>query len=260
MRIAALYDIHGNLPALDAVLDDARRAGVDRIVVGGDVIPGPMPAETLDRLLALDIPVDFIHGNGELAVVAQIDARQNAMPVTYWGTTSGDPLPEPLRAIPEWTSLQLRSDHVRAIRSWPRTVVLDIPPLGPVLFCHATPRSETEAFTRLTAEDLLVPLFAAAGAGAVVCGHTHMQFDRRIGATRVINAGSVGMPFGSPGADWLLIAGEVKLQRTEYDRQRAAALVRTTGYPQAQEFAERNILDAPSEAEVLVLFTNASFR
>lgn len=71
-RVAALYDIHGNLPALDAVLDDVRRAGVDCIVIGGDVLPGPMPRETLGVLRGLDVPADFIHGNGDLAVLAQV--------------------------------------------------------------------------------------------------------------------------------------------------------------------------------------------
>jgi len=92
MKVAALYDIHGNLPALEAVLYDVRQAEVDQIVVGGDVVPGPMPGETLRRLLELDIPVQFIHGNGELAALAQMAARDGG-PVTYWGTASGAPPP-----------------------------------------------------------------------------------------------------------------------------------------------------------------------
>ena len=97
-RVAALYDIHGNLPALEAVLDDVRNVGVDHIVVGGDVLPGPMPQEALTLLFALDIPVQFIYGNGELAVLAQIDARDSGV-VKYWGTVSGNPLPEPLQEV-----------------------------------------------------------------------------------------------------------------------------------------------------------------
>jgi predicted phosphodiesterase len=106
MRVAALYDIHGNLPALEAVLEDVRRAGVDRIVVGGDVVPGPMPRETLGRLLDLEVPVEFIHGNCELAVLAQM-AAPDAGSATYWGTASGRPLPEPYRARMRWTAEQL---------------------------------------------------------------------------------------------------------------------------------------------------------
>ena len=110
MRVAALYDIHGNLPALEAVLEDVRNTGVDRIVVGGDVIPGPMPRETLTLLLGLEVPVQFIYGNGELAVLAQIAAKDSKA-VTYWGTVSGEPLPETLQEVLRWTGLQLRSDH-----------------------------------------------------------------------------------------------------------------------------------------------------
>lgn len=85
MRVATLYDIHGNLPALEAVLQDIQQANVDQIVVGGDVVPGPMPRETLQMLLDLDRPVHFIQGNGELAILAQM-ATPDAESVTYWGT------------------------------------------------------------------------------------------------------------------------------------------------------------------------------
>src|SRR5438309_996416 len=110
MRVAALCDIHGNLPALEAVLQEVRRAGVDLIVVGGDVLPGPMPRETLSRLLNLDVPAQFIHGNGELGVLAQIGVSDPSA-VTYWGTTSGKPLPEPLRPIVRWTAEQIHPDY-----------------------------------------------------------------------------------------------------------------------------------------------------
>src|SRR5438445_181175 len=83
MRVAALYDIHGNLPALEAALQGIRQADVDRIVVGGDVVPGPMPRETLSRLLDLDVPTHFIYGNGELAILAQIAGARTGS-VSYW--------------------------------------------------------------------------------------------------------------------------------------------------------------------------------
>ena len=121
MRVAALYDIHGNLPALEAVLNDVRSAGVDRIVVGGDVVPGPMPRETLDVLLDLGIPTEFIYGNGELAVLAQM-AAPDPSAVTYWGTTSGEPLPEPLQGILRWTGRELDAQREMVLRSWPGTL------------------------------------------------------------------------------------------------------------------------------------------
>lgn len=258
MRIAALYDIHGNLPALEAVLDDVRRAGVDRVVVGGDVLPGPMPCEALALLLALDIPVEFIHGNGELAVLAQIGVS-NPDAVTYWGTTSGEPLPEPFRPILRWTADQIHPRFDNEVRSWGKTRSLMAEAIGDVLFCHGTPRSETECFTRLTPESLLVPVFEDVGVALVVCGHTHMQFDRTIGEVRVVNAGSVGMPFGVPGADWAVIGPDVQLRHTAYDLQDAAARIRATQYPQADEFASQYVLQTPSEADMLAAFTAASF-
>lgn len=248
MRVAALYDIHGNLPALEAVLEDVRAAAVSQVVIGGDVVPGPMPREALDRLLALELPVRFIHGNGEVAVLGQ---RAGADPAT---------LPEAAREAVGWSARQLDSEHERLMAGWPKTLRVEIPGLGAVLFCHATPRDESEVFTRLTPEPLLLPVFAGLDVALVVCGHTHMQFDRMIGATRVVNAGSVGMPFGSPGADWLLLGPGVEQRRTDYDIARAAEGIGATGYPNVRDFVGRFVIERPSEAEMLERFTHATFR
>jgi predicted phosphodiesterase len=258
MRVAVFCDLHGNLPALEAVLADVRRAGVDRIVVGGDVLPGPMPSESLALLFGLEIPVQFIQGNGDLAALEQIGAP-DPDEVRYWGTTSGEPLPDPLRQVLIWTAEQIHPRYSDVIRSWPKTLRLRIPGLGEVLFCHGTPRSETECFTRLTPEDRLVHVFEDAGVPLVVCGHTHMQFDRMIGGVRVVNAGSLGMPFGEPGADWLLLGPDVELRHTLFDLHRAAERIRETAYPQASVFAEQFVLEPPSEDSMLGAFTDASF-
>jgi hypothetical protein len=172
---------------------------------------------------------------------------------------SGQPLPEPLQEIIRWSGSQLSTEYQDALRRWPGTLELDLS-VGKVLFCHGTPRSETESFTRLTAADSLLPVFQGSAASLVVCGHTHMQFDRMIGTTRVVNAGSVGMPFGQPGADWLLLADEVHLQHTAYDLASAAERVRATGYPQAEEFATRSILEPPAEDEMSRALANVSFQ
>lgn len=131
---------------------------------------------------------------------------------------------------------------------------------GRVLFCHSTPRSETDVFTRLTPEDQLTSIFESAGAAVVVCGHTHMQFDRTIGSTRVVNAGSVGMPFGEPGAYWLLLGREVQLRRTAYDLERAAERIQSTSYPGAAEFAANNVLRPPSASQMLEIFSRAALK
>src|SRR5262245_31762371 len=253
MRVAVLYDIHGNLPALEAVLEELRQADVDQVVVGGDVVPGPMPRETLQRLLDLDRPAQFIHGNGELAMLALL-AAPNEDAVTYWGTTSGKPLPERYRPGYRWTAQQIEPDYAAMIGRWPRTVQLDVHGLGTVLFCHGTPRSETEIFTRLTPADRLLPLLDGLGASVVVCGHTHMQFDRQVHGTRVVNAGSVGEPYGAPGAHWLLLGPGVELRQTAYDLEHAAERIRATAYPHAGEFVQ-DMLNPPTEGDMLNVFT-----
>jgi diadenosine tetraphosphatase ApaH/serine/threonine PP2A family protein phosphatase len=137
---------------------------------------------------------------------------------------------------------------------------VEIPALGDVLFCHATPQNDTDVFTRLTPEDRLLPIFESLDVSVVVCGHTHMQFDRTVGKIRVVNAGSVGMPFGEPGADWLLLGGDVELRHTDYDLLKAAERIRQTNYPTAVDFAEDNVLRPPSEEKTLKLFSSAELK
>lgn len=244
MRIAALYDIHGNLPALEAVLEEIRLAQVDRVIVGGDVIPGPMPRKTLASVLGLGVPTQCIYGNCEVAVLQQMAGRDPAG------------VPEPFRPIIRWTAGEI-AEYRHAMAAWAKTVALRVPGLGNVLFCHGTPRNEDEVFTRVTPEDRLLPAFDGVDADLVVCGHTHMQFDRMIGNRRVVNAGSVGMPFGETGAYWLLLGPDVQLRRTPYDLAKAAARIRETGYPGAAEFAAQNVLKPPTEAAMLEVFARA---
>lgn len=174
-QIAAIYDLHGNLPALEAVLQDVRRAGVDRIVVGGDVLPGPMPRETLACLLDLDIPVQFIQGNGEREVLALMS-----------GTETGA-VPEQVREVMRWNAAQLRPEDKQLLASWPT-------------------------------------------------------------------------PFGEPGAYWLLLGPNVQLRHTSYDLTKAAERIQATSYPQAQDFAAKNILQPPSEEETLEAFAKVELR
>lgn len=248
MPVAALYDIHGNLPALEAVLAEVRQLEVTEVIVGGDVLPGPMPGETLSCLLNLGIPTRFIYGNGEVTVLEQKAGRKPSS------------VPPPYRPVIEWTARQLSLEEERILAGWPKTVQMEIPGLGEVLFCHATPRNENEIFTRLTPEERLLPIFAGINAAAVVCGHTHMQFDRTVGGIRIVNAGSVGMPFGEPGADWLLLGPAIEFRHTRYDLAKTAGRIAATVYPQAEQFAAVNVLNPPSAAEMLDLFTRAELK
>lgn len=243
MLIAALYDIHGNVPALEAVLPQVRAAGPTLVVVGGDVLPGPMPVEALDMLRTLDLPVRCLRGNGDRETLAAVDGLElTTVPPAYQ---------PPVR----WGAAQLAAHHVADLRTWPDTVEIEVPGLGTVLFCHATPRNDTEIFTRLTPEDRVTPMFAGSPARFVVCGHTHMAFDRRIGERRVVNAGSVGMPFGQPGAHWLLLdADGPRFIHTPYDLEAAAARIRATAYPDADVFAANYVVNPPGEATMLAAF------
>jgi diadenosine tetraphosphatase ApaH/serine/threonine PP2A family protein phosphatase len=120
--------------------------------------------------------------------------------------------------------------------------------------------TKNEIFTRLTAEDRLLPLFEGLNVPLVVCGHTQMQFDRTIGRTRVVNAGSVGMPFGEPGADWLLLGPDVQLRHTSYDLTKAADRIRQSDYPEADDFVARYLLRPPAEEEMLEALARAELR
>jgi len=247
VRIAAIYDIHANLPALDAVLAEIRRERVDRIVVGGDVLPGPLPTDTLARLLALEVPTDFIYGNGESAVLAELAGGTPMVPPSY-------------RPVLQWVAKQLSPSEHDAITRWPAMVRHRVDGIGDVLFCHATPRNDTEIFSSATAEERLLPVFEGVDAALVVVGHTHMQFDRMVGRIRVVNAGSVGMPFGPSGADWLLLGPTVDLRHTTYDLQAAAEQIRRSDYPQAEEFAARDILNPRTAREAFEMYARAELK
>jgi predicted phosphodiesterase len=217
-------------------------------VIGGDVLPGPMPRETLALLRGSDLPVRYIRGNGDRETLAE---RAGA------GTST---VPEQFRPAIRWTAEQLDAEDAAWIASWPETLRVDVPGLGAVLFCHATPRNDTDIVLRTTPEAPLLPLFAGVDASLVVCGHTHMPFDRMVGSVRLVNAGSVGMPFGAPGADWLLLGPDVQPRHTRYDLVAAADRIRATAYPQADDFASRNVLQPPSESEILAAFSRVEVR
>lgn len=245
--VAALYDIHGNLPALEAVLTDVRRAKVDAVVVGGDVVPGPMASECLALLGQLEVPTHFLRGNGEVAVRDILRGKTPAH------------LPEPVLKTLRWSADSLPAVQREFIATWPQIVKLSIIGLGDVLFCHGSPRSVHENITEQTPEKALEPTFQGIDASCVVGGHTHMQFDRRLDALRLVNAGSIGMPFGAPGAYWALLGPGVALQRTVYDLDAAAKRIRSTAYPGAADFAASYVLHPPSAKEMMARFEARPF-
>jgi predicted phosphodiesterase len=201
-RIAALYDIHANLPALDAVLAEVEREGYEAVVIGGDVLPGPRPAECLTRLRSLALPAYYLRGNGDRETLAAAAGRESPA------------LPEAAKAILRENARRLGPAHRAWIASWPETVRLTLDGIGETLFCHATPASDHETLPHDCSDADLARAFSSTGAHLVVCGHTHIQYDRTAAGVRVVNAGSVGLPFESPGAYWLELGPSARLRRT----------------------------------------------
>ena len=218
MRVAALYDVHGNLPALEAVLADPRCGAADVVVSGGDLVAGPFPAECLDRLEALGERVRFLIGNADREVVSPTDEQ--------WS-----------RDVGAWAAERLSEGMAERVRSWPATVELELAPLGTVLFCHATPASDLPILTRQTPEDEVERELGDVPADVVVCGHTHVQYDRAL-SVRLVNAGSVGMPYeGSPDARWALLGPDgIELVSTAYDADAALGDLARTGFPLVEQW------------------------
>ena len=249
MKIAAIYDIHGNLPALEAVLREIDQADADLILVGGDFITGPMPQATLERLLQLGDRIHFIRGNCEREVVAAFD-----------GLLVDPNMPAEVQEMTSWSAKQLKRDQRDFLAALPEHFSIHVEGPGDVLFCHGSPRSDEEIITAATSEARLRAILSGVAQHVVVCGHTHMQFDRTLDGKRVVNAGSVGMPYGEPGAYWLLVGPEIVPRRTSYDLVQAAEQIRASGYPQAQDFADNNVLKPPTQAEATELFERMAER
>ena len=211
MKVAALYDIHGNLPALEAVLAELDGDPPDTIVVGGDVLWGPYQAECIELLHG--VGARFLAGNCERAVLHEDSDADR------------------------WCRGQLDAPLLADVASWPATIELGVRGLGQVLFCHATPRSDDEIITRLTPDDAVAEVLAGTGSDVVICGHTHVQVDRVVPrAPRLVNAGSVGMPCeGKIGAFWALLDNGVELRRTPYAVEPALARLAETGFPSVDD-------------------------
>ncbi|MEP6977930.1 MAG: metallophosphoesterase family protein [Thermoleophilia bacterium] len=232
MRVAALYDVHGNLPALEAVLGEV---DADAILVGGDVASGPFPRETLERLEAYGARVHFVRGNADRVL-------------DFVGANDG----EAWVRSRFWVAERLGEAQLAFLAGLPLDVTLDVDGLGPVRFCHGAPGSDEQVITRVTSEDRLRGLLAGVEQRTVVCGHTHIQFDRVLDGIRVVNAGSVGAPYeGRRGAYWLELGPDVRFRRTEYDVEATAAAISATGYSQAERSIGYILDEDPGTADRL---------
>jgi predicted phosphodiesterase len=233
MNVLALYDIHGNINALEAVLADPRAAVPDAIVVGGDAVPGPFARATLDRLDELGTPVHRLRGNGEREVAAAVGAPAPAE----------DDLVGRFAAI---TAAELGDERARALGELPLTLELD-----GVLYCHASPRRDDEFLTRLSPRERWADALAGVAAGVVVAGHTHQQDDRVVGRVRFVNAGSVGLPYeGDGAARWLWVEdGAPELRSTAYNAVATGERMLAAGWPDEQSI--RAALIEPVEPSVV---------
>jgi putative phosphoesterase len=242
VTVAALCDIHGNLPALDAVLADPAFGRADVVVIGGDVAAGPMPVEVLDRLGQLELPVRWVRGNADREVVASFDR----------GDTDPSAHPDdPAARADAFTADRITRSHRDLLAGFE-----DVVSLEGALFCHGSPRDDNEIITALTPVERLAPMLEGVEEALIVCGHTHHQFELRSGDQRVVNAGSVGMPYqGDAAAFWLLAEdGEHELRRTEIDVDAVAAVIRASGYPEAENLIETCLVEPVEAAYVARLF------
>lgn len=236
-----LSDIHGVLPALEAVLTEADVASADRIVLTGDLAAGPQPAETLDLLTALGERAVWVRGNADRELVEFRRGERSTMP----------------DEISAWAAQQLSAEQIDLLAGLPLAVCMPVPGLGTVLFCHATPRSDEEvvlADSRLEWwSEVFEPLDDSVS--AVVCGHTHMPFVRLAHRRLVVNPGSVGMPYGRAGAHWALLGPGAELRVTEFDADRAIdRIAAESGYPDAREWAEYFVRSTASDADAIGAF------
>jgi predicted phosphodiesterase len=242
MAIAVLSDIHGVLPALDAVLTEPDVQGAERIVVTGDIAAGPQPAQVLDRLSDLGERVAWVRGNCERELVDL--ARDPSLTVPF--------------PISRYAADQLSPEHVALLDALPHPVTLDVDGFGPVLFCHGTPRDDNEIVLVDTRLERWAEAFADVpdDVRTVVCGHTHMPFVRLVDRRLVVNAGSVGMSYGGLGADWVLLdRGAVTVRSTHYDVEAARAAIRETcDYPDIDEWTDEYLYARNSDAEALAVF------
>jgi putative phosphoesterase len=237
LRVAALYDIHGMAVPLEAVL--AEIEDVDAVLIGGDVVAGPQPAETLALLRALDLPTHWIRGNGERAL----------------GPDAADAVMGEAEDVLRFTASQLSEDDQRFLLQLPQALTLEVDGLGETLFCHASPRNDLDIITPGTPDSRFDVLLEGVPQRVIVAGHTHMQDDRNVDGVRWINPGSVGMPYeGEVAAFWAILGPDVQFRKTPFDTERSAEALLASGWPEAFSFVEENVRAAVRREEVVTLF------
>ena len=224
---------------LEAVLAELEGEEVDAVLVGGDAVSGPQPAETLALLRALELPTHWIRGNGERAL----------------GPDGADAVMGEAEAALRFTASQLSEEDQRFLVELPETLRLGVEGLGETLFCHASPRNDLDIVTPGTPDSRFGTLLEDVSERVVVAGHTHMQDDRTVNGVRWINPGSVGMPYeGEVAAFWAILGPDVDFRKTPFDTERSAEALLASSWPEARSFVDENVRAAVRREEVVTLF------
>jgi putative phosphoesterase len=228
MRVAALADVHGNAPALAAVLEEVEREGPDLVVFCGDLTWGSLPQETLALVRGLEIPARFVRGNADRMVGVETEGRG------------------------PWMTAEHSPDDLAFLATFEPTVSVEVDGLGPTCFSHGSPRSDEECVTERTPVERVREFMAGREEHVVVTAHVHLQFDRTVGGVRSIGPGSVGLPYGDqPGhAYWALLGPDVELRRTAYDLEAAIARMRATDDPRVEAIVE--LMVSPTSREEVI--------
>ncbi|HEV8602806.1 MAG TPA: metallophosphoesterase family protein [Gaiellaceae bacterium] len=227
MKVAVLSDVHGNATALAAVLAELERAQPDLVVFGGDLTWGPLPRETFE--LVSGLKARFVRGNADRALLEGL------------ASTERD----------QWMQASHSSEMRELLAGFEEQVVVEVEGLGPVRFCHGSPRSDEECVTPETPEARVREFSEGVEERVIVSAHVHIQFDREVAGIRSVNAGSVGLPYeGKPGAYWALLGPAVELRRTEYDLDETVARYRASGQPDVEKIIEM-MVEPPEPREVI---------
>ncbi len=226
-QVAVIADVHGNAPALAAVLGEIERERPDLIVSCGDLTWGPLPAETYE--LARGLNARFVRGNADRAVLEGVSETERE----------------------QWMQTHHTDEMREFLGAFDENVVVEVDGLGPVRFCHGSPRSDEECVTPETPEERVREFSAEVDERVIVSAHVHIQFDREAAGIRSVNAGSVGLPYeGKPGAYWALFGPDVELRRTEYDVDGTVERFRASGQPNVEQIVEM-MLTPPEPREVI---------
>ena len=242
--VAVLSDIHGVLPALEAVLNEPDVMSSELIVITGDHAAGPQPVKVLDRLRELGDKALLVRGNADRELVALARNEQQAVEEAW--------------EIDLWAARQLRPEDVELLAGLPHPITLDVDGFGKVVFCHGTPRDDNEVVLVDTRLERWEEIFAELpdDVRTVVCGHTHMPFTRLVDERLVVNSGSIGMPYGRAGSPWVLLqGGQVHLRHTRFNIDSAVDLVvKESDYHDCRAWADHYVRSVTTDAEALRTF------